>query len=218
MIELIRSLLDAAGDHAPLVLACVALFAIVDSALGIGVVVPGETGIVLAAVALSDRPGWLVAAVAAAAAGAFVGDQLGFAVGRRGGPALGDSRLVRRLGRARWDQARRQVAGRFWVVVAARLLPGVRTFVAAAAGASSMPYRRFASACGVAAVLWATLWVIGGATVGNALLGLAERASLPLVLGVVAVVVAVVIIRRRGASAEGATIPVSGARARAPRP
>lgn len=50
-----------------------------------------------------------------------------------------------------------------WVVIVARLLPGVRTFVSAAAGASTMRYGRFAASCGIAAVAWATIWVVGGA-------------------------------------------------------
>lgn len=182
MVELLRTLLAQASEHVTLVLACVLLFAALDAALGIGVVLPGETGIVLAAITLSDRAELLAAGVFAAALGAFLGDHVGYAVGRSFGSRLGDTRLIQRLGRHRWEKARHYVAGRFWIVILARLLPGIRTFVAAAAGASAVSYSRFASACGLAALLWAGLWVVGGALIGNALLDIVERYTLPALL------------------------------------
>ena len=54
----------------------------IDAALGVGAILPGETGIVLAAMALADSPLHVALAVVAAAAGAFLGDHIGFAVGR----------------------------------------------------------------------------------------------------------------------------------------
>lgn len=195
MIELVRTMLELAGEHVVLVLLCVLLFSAVDAALGIGVLLPGETGIVLAAVALSDRAEFVGLAVTAAAAGAFIGDQIGFIVGRTLGSRLDDSALINRVGYEQWERAQQHVAGRFWVIIFARLLPGIRTFVAAAAGAARMPYARFALVCAIAAMLWATLWVVGGAMIGNALLDIVERYTMPS-LFIVAAVVAVVVIRR----------------------
>lgn len=195
MVELLRTLLAQAGEHITLVLACMLLFAALDAALGIGAVLPGETGIVLAAIMLSDRAELLAAGVFVAALGAFLGDHVGFAVGRGLGARLGDTRLIKRLGRDRWEKARYYVAGRFWVVIIARLLPGIRTLVAAAAGASAVPYSRFATACGLAALLWAGLWVVGGALIGNALLDIVERYTLPAFV-VVAAALAVWILAR----------------------
>jgi|SRR5690625_100402 len=192
MIEFIRAMLEQAGEHVVLVLACVLLFAAVDAALGVGVLLPGETGIVLAAVTLSDRTELVALAVAAAAAGAFIGDQVGYVIGRTLGSRLDDSALVKRLGYEHWERAQDYVSGRFWVIIVARLLPGIRTFVAAAAGAARMSYARFAMVCGIAALLWAMLWVVGGAIVGNTLLDIVERYTLPsLAIAAVAAVVAV---------------------------
>lgn len=194
-MDFIQSVLQQAGDHVPLVLACVFLFAAADAALGIGAVLPGETGVVLAAVALSDRTMLVALAVGTAAAGGFVGDHIGFLVGRVSGPRLDRSRLIRRVGHEHWEQAKRYVADRFWIIVVARLMPGIRTLVAAAAGASRMRYLRFATACGVAAALWAAIWVIGGAILGNVLLEVAERYTLPVLLIAAAVVVATIVRR-----------------------
>ncbi|MCH1882645.1 DedA family protein [Agrococcus sp. ARC_14] len=197
MIDLIRAALDAASEQVALVLAAVALCSALDAALGLGVLLPGETGVVLGAIALADSPPAVAAAVIAAASGAFAGDHIGFAVGRRFGPALRETRLVRRLGIQHWDAARAFVARSVWAIIVARLLPGVRTFVSAAAGASAMPYRRFALVSGVAALLWAGIWVVGGAVVGSALLELAERSTLPVLLGALALVLVVLLVRRR---------------------
>jgi membrane-associated protein len=155
------------------------IFSAIDSALGVGAILPGETAVVLAAIALAGDPGHVALAILAAAAGAFIGDHIRFAVGRVLGPRLEDTKLIRRLGHDKWDEARSFVAGRFWVIILAQLMPGVRTFVSAAAGASSMRYGRFAIICGAAAAIWATIWVIGGVTVGSALLDFVDNYTLP---------------------------------------
>ncbi|MCK6065731.1 MULTISPECIES: DedA family protein [Microbacterium] len=199
MIDLIWTLLDRAGEHATLVLVCIFLFAAIDAALGVGAILPGETGIVLAAMALADSPLHVALAVVAAATGAFLGDHIGFAVGRKLGPRLGETRLINRLGQDRWMTARDFVARQFWVVIVARLMPGIRTLVAAAAGASTIRYRRFAAICAVAAVIWATLWVIGGATIGPVLLQIVDRYTIPSLLVAGAAVLAAIIVQRRRA-------------------
>src|SRR5690606_40009065 len=192
MIDLIWTLLDQAGEHATLLLVCVLLFAVIDAALGVGAILPGETGIVLAAIALANSPVHVALAVVAAAAGAFLGDHIGFAVGRKLGPRLGETKLIKRLGQDRWMTALDFVAGRFWVVIVARLMPGIRTLVAAAAGTSTIRYRRFAAICAVAAVIWATLWVVGGAMIGRVLLEIVDKYTIPsLLVAAAAIVIAV---------------------------
>lgn len=190
-------MLASGARQVPLLLAGVFLFAVADAALGVGALLPGETAIVLVAVALSGDPFAVACAVAAAAAGAFAGDHIGFAVGRALGPRLGSTRLVTRLGRHRWDEAREFVSQRFWAIIVGRLLPGVRTFIAAAAGASPMTYPRFALASAVAAGLWATLWVLGGALLGNAVLELVDRHTIPAVVLVAGGLVCALLVRRQ---------------------
>ncbi|MFI6517580.1 DedA family protein [Spirillospora sp. NPDC050679] len=192
MIDFIWPLLGRAGDNVALVLVAVFLFALVDAALGVGAFLPGETAVVLAAIALADDTVHIMLAVVAAAVGAFAGDHIGFLVGRMFGPRLGATKLIRRLGQDNWTRAGDYVARRFWVVIAARLMPGIRTLVSAAAGASPIRYPRFAAICAVAAVLWATLWVVGGAIVGRTLLDVVDRYTVPSLL-VVALALAVTV-------------------------
>ena len=183
------ALLDVAAEHAVLVCLLVFLAALGESALGVGVLVPGETVVLAAAVGLAGSP-WLVVALGAAWVGAFVADHVGFAVGRHAGPALRDSRVVQWLGVERWQGAVDTVERRSgWILVGARLLPGVRTLVSAAAGASSLAYRRFVAVTALATLLWSGLWVLGGAVAGQALLRAGDaRIVLPVVLGPLALV------------------------------
>lgn len=164
-------LLATLDAHQPVVVLVMALVAAVEAAFGIGVVVPGETVVAAGAAVLGHTP-LLPLAWLAVAAGAFAGDQVGYAVGHRYGTAVAESWIVRRLGRDRWERASALVRRRsFWVVVVARLLPGVRTLASAAAGAAGVRYARFAVADAVASLAWAAVWVLGGATLGQALLG-----------------------------------------------
>ncbi|THV33500.1 DedA family protein [Glycomyces buryatensis] len=195
MLDQFTQFLDAAGEHGPAVLAFVFVVSAVEAVFGLGALVPAETALVLAAIVLAESP-LLFAAVFAAAAGAFIGDHFGFAIGRRLGTRIADTRAVRRIGMERWHQAGRFVERRgVGVIVVARLLPGIRTLVAAAAGASQIRYRRFAPATGIAALVWSLLWVLGGATLGPAFLQIAERATLPVLTAVAAVVAAVIVLR-----------------------
>ncbi|MCC3763187.1 VTT domain-containing protein [Glycomyces sp. TRM65418] len=197
MLDQLTRFLDAAGEHGPAVLAFVFVVSAVEAAFGIGALVPAETALVLAAVILTGSP-LLIAAVFAAAAGAFIGDHAGFALGRRFGDRIAHTRAVRRIGVDRWHDAGRFIAHRgIGVIIVARLLPGVRTLIAAAAGASPMRYRRFATATGIAALAWALLWVLGGAALGSAFLAFADRATVPALIGAAALIAAVVVVRRR---------------------
>lgn len=204
-------LLDVAAEQAPLVCLVVLVAAFGESALGVGVVVPGETILLAAAVVLADSP-WLVGALGAAWLGAFAADHVGFAVGRRLGPTLRTSRAVRWIGVERWQGAVDVVERRgWWVLIGARLLPGVRTLVSAAAGASSLAYRRFAAMTALATLLWSGLWVLGGAAAGQALLAVGDvRIVVP---AVAALVVTAWIVRRSRSGRHPATASETGSRA-----
>jgi membrane-associated protein len=195
MLDQFTQFLDAAGEYGPAVIAFVFVVSAVEAVFGLGALVPAETALVLAAVVLAQSP-LLIAAVVAAAAGAFIGDHVGFAIGRRFGPRIAGTRVVRRIGVARWHDASRFVERRgVGIIVVARLLPGIRTLVAAAAGASQIRYRRFAAATSVAALVWSLLWVLGGAALGSAFLSFAERATLPALITVAVVVAALIVMR-----------------------
>ena len=197
MLDNITLFLDSVSEYIGIILAIVFIASIVDAAFGLGAILPGETVLVFAAVALRESP-LLIFAVLVAAAGAFIGDHIGYFIGRKLGVKMVNTRMVRRIGVDRWDAATDFVKRRgFWLIIVARLLPGVRTLVAAAAGASPMSYRRFALASGTAAVIWSLLWVLGGGALGFAFVEFASHTTIPAIAVAVAAAVGFFVIRRR---------------------
>ena len=85
---------------------------------------------------------------------AFIGDQVGFVLGRKVCRPYLDKRKSPRVQRviAR-SEAFYEKTG-WWAVVAARFFPWIRTFVPPIAGISRMNYYRFLSANALGALLW----------------------------------------------------------------
>jgi membrane protein DedA with SNARE-associated domain len=133
-----------------------------------GVPVPGET-ILLAGAALA-RFGHLsiVWVVSIAIAGAVLGDNIGFLIGRRGG-----RRLLERHGRLfGLTQARLDQFDRFFArhgaktVFIARFVTGLRVVGAVLAGASTLHWSRFLVFNAAGAVAWASTFGAVGYALG----------------------------------------------------
>jgi membrane-associated protein len=118
---------------------------------------PSETAAIAAGVLAGAGDLNILLVVAAAAAGAFVGDNSSYVVGRTAGNAA-----VSRLFRPGGGLARLEWAGRVldrrgsYLIVVARFVPGGRTAVTLTAGLTRMRERRFIPAAAVAALLWAS--------------------------------------------------------------
>jgi membrane protein DedA with SNARE-associated domain len=166
-----------------------------------GVPVPGETAL-LAGAALAHfgrlSLGWVIAA---AIAGATLGDNLGFLVGRRGGRTLAE-RYGRRVGltRKRLDQFDRffeRHGGR--TVFIARFITGLRVFGAVLAGASGLRWPTFLFYNAAGAVVWATAVAIAGYVLGESW-DVLERwvgRSSVIALAAIAIIVLVAVARAR---------------------
>ena len=85
---------------------------------------------------------------------AFIGDQVGFVLGRKVGRPYLDKRKSPRVQRmiARSEDFYEKTG--WWAVVAARFFPWIRTFVPPIAGISRMNYYKFLSANSLGALLW----------------------------------------------------------------
>ncbi|AGF72158.1 DedA family protein [Corynebacterium halotolerans] len=194
----IPAMVEAISGYAPVVVAVIALAALAEAALGLGVIIPGETFVVLGAVVLSDAGlGWVLIGCLAVAVAASVGDHIGWWIGRSAGPSLRTSRIVRPVGVDKWDRAMDAVQRQGLLpLVLSRQLPGVRTLVSAACGAARVPYRRFATASVVGASIWALLWTGGGALFGRIILDVLGPV-LPVIVAVWIVgVVAVLVVKK----------------------
>lgn len=138
------------------------LFILVEEA-GVPLLLPGDTLIIAAA---RKGGGWASAllVILTAAAAATAGSSLLYAMLRRGGrPALHRfERLLhlneRRIARMeQWFQRHGALA-----IIAGRLIPGLRMPTSAMAGLFAVPYRVFAPATAVAAVLWSAMYFLIG--------------------------------------------------------
>jgi membrane-associated protein len=120
-------------------------------------VVPSETVIIALGVATAGSTDpRLALLVACAAAGAFLGDNLCYILGRRFGPRV-EGRFFRgEKGARRLAWAERSL-GRFGMqlIIVCRFIPGGRTAVTLSCGIIGYPRRRFVIATAVAAVIWA---------------------------------------------------------------
>lgn len=122
-----------------------------------GLPVPGETALLAAGGLVAAGHLALPVVIAVAAIAAIAGDTIGYWLGRRGGRAflLRDGLLA--------DHRRRAVrrADGFFerhgtaTVFLGRWIPGVRVVAAVMAGATRMPWKRFAIANALGAVAWA---------------------------------------------------------------
>ena len=134
-----------------------------------GVPLPGETVLVASAL-LAATTGQIsiVVVVLASAAGAIVGDGIGYMVGRRFGLPL-----IRRYGRYIRLDENRLLIGRYLffrygnvVVFFGRFVAVLRMFAALLAGANSMPAGRFFFFNITGGVCWACLFGFGAYAVG----------------------------------------------------
>ncbi len=85
---------------------------------------------------------------------AFVGDQVGFVLGRKIGRPYLEKRKSERVQRMIAHSEKFYEKSGWWAVVAARFFPWIRTFVPPIAGASRMNYYKFLSENILGALLW----------------------------------------------------------------
>jgi len=129
---------------------------------------PSETSVILAGVLASSGDLILLAVIPAAAAGAIVGDNVAYLIGRTVGP-----RLVRRSfsgeRKKRLDWATKQVQERGgYLVLVGRFIPGGRTAVTLACGLLDMRWHRFIRFDVAAGLMWASYAALLGYFGGKA--------------------------------------------------
>lgn len=143
-----------AGLPRPLLVLVTGALVLAECTIGLGFLVPGESGLLLASAAVTDL-GFFCTLAGAVAVCAALGDNIGYWLGRRYRLKMRETKVVRKLGTHHWDRASRLL--RRWgmgAVLVARFLPVVRTLMPAAAGASGMSYPRFFAASFVGATAW----------------------------------------------------------------
>jgi membrane protein DedA with SNARE-associated domain len=177
--------------------------ALLVGAESIGIPVPGETSLILAAIYAGHTHRlsvWIIFAVAAAAA--ILGDNIGFWIGRKGG-----YRLLRKYGHyVRIDESKLKI-GRYIfdhhggkVVFLGRFVSVLRTYAALLAGINRMRWPRFLFWNAAGGVLWAAVYSFVAYNAGNAFSKASGTINLALGAAALAAIVATLLVVRRQAA------------------
>jgi membrane protein DedA with SNARE-associated domain len=162
-------------DHLVTVAGYPLVFAIVMAESG-GVPIPGETALLTASVLASQGKLQIVFVIAAAAAGAIVGDNIGYLIGRKGGRWL-----LQRPGPFLRQRVEVLTVGEPFfakhgpkAVFFGRFILGLRTWASWLAGATRMHWRLFAIWNALGGIGWATsyglLAYFGGKAAGGTII------------------------------------------------
>ncbi len=166
----------------------IAIIVFAESGLLVGFFLPGDsllfTAGLLAARGTLPNIVWVAAACFAAAA---IGDQVGYQLGARVGPALFDrpkSRLFNPVNVVHAQNFFDEHGPK--TIVLARFVPIVRTFAPIVAGIGQMRYRLFVSYNVVGAFLWGVGVTVAGWALGKRFPSLVDRIELlgPLIVAV----------------------------------
>jgi membrane protein DedA with SNARE-associated domain len=165
--------LDALAIAVPTGGVAVLAYLVVGLVIGIesmGVPLPGETTLIAASLLASQGDLNLVVVIAAAAAGAIIGDSIGYFIGRRAGRGL-----FERLGRRfhHFSPERIEKAEKYfhkygvWTVFFGRFVALLRIFAGPMAGTLRMPYPQFLAANAAGGIAWATTIGIVAFNIGD---------------------------------------------------
>lgn len=200
MNEFLTWLLDAVQSVDPVLRTLLAGVAIMlETSVLIGLVVPGDTVVIVAATAVgSPLEGVLLGVVVVV--GALVGESIGFALGRWLGPRIRASRLGARIGADNWRRAELYLRRRGGpAIFVSRFLPVLHSLVPLTVGMSGFAYRRFLAWTLPACVLWSAAYVSVAAAAAGTYRELADRLHYAgyLFVGVIVVFLVVVWLAKR---------------------
>ncbi len=167
----------------------IGLFAIVfcESGLLFGFFLPGDSLLFTAGLLASKGTLNLPVIMIGCAVAAIAGDQVGYLIGRRAGPALfkrPDSRFFhqKNVDRARLYFEKNGPR----TIILARFLPVIRTFAPVVAGVGQMEYRKFVTYNVVGGVLWGAGVTAAGYVLGESIPDI-DKWLIPIILVIGAV-------------------------------
>ncbi|MDQ1732372.1 MAG: rane-associated protein [Pseudonocardiales bacterium] len=147
-----------------------AFFAFAEAAILIGMVLPGETALLVAGYFCHEKVLNIWVMIPVAVVAAIAGDSVGFEFGRKFGPGFRRSQVGRWVGEGRWQSADRFLhrhGGK--AVLFARLTALLRALMPSMAGMSKMHYPTFLVWNAVGGIIWGSGCVILGYAFASAL-------------------------------------------------
>ena len=175
-----------------LLIAAVAM--LFETSILLGLIVPGDSVVLVAATAVNG-PVEFVALAVAVIVGSLAGESIGFWLGHFFGPRIRHSRLGQRVGEKNWVRAETYLERRGGIAVAiSRFLPVFHSLVPVVVGTSAMRYRVFIAWTAPTCVLWAVTYISVGAFAAGSYRQLAGQLTWAGLVFVGIIVVALVII------------------------
>ena len=148
---------------------------LLETSVLIGLVVPGDSIVLVASTAVSG-PWEYWSLIVAVILGALAGESIGFYLGRRFGPWIRRSWLGRRIGETNWAKAERYLQRRGGIAVfLSRFLPVLHSLIPLTVGMSRMRYRTFLAWTVPACVLWTFAYVSVGAAAAGGYRSISDR-------------------------------------------
>lgn len=133
-----------------------------ETSILLGLIVPGDTVVIVSATAVTSIEQWLFLIVAVVV-GSLAGESVGFALGHHFGPRIRASALGRRLGERNWVRAEHYLEKRGGIAVfISRFLPVLHALIPLTVGTSSMRYRKFLAWTAPACIVWSVAYVSVG--------------------------------------------------------
>jgi len=153
------------------------LFIFLETTVLLGLIVPGDTVVLVASTAVAS-PVEYFALTATVIAGALGGASVGFAIGRYFGPRLRTSRLGARIGEKNWQRAENFLDHRGGLAVfVSRFLPVLHSLTPLVVGMSTLRYRTFMLWLTPACIIWAFAYVSVGSAAAEGYRALSDQLS-----------------------------------------
>src|SRR3954452_12789075 len=146
-----------------------------ETSVLVGLFVPGDTIVIIAATAVASPLEALYLGIAVVF-GALIGESIGFWLGRFLGPKIHQSALGRRIGEENWSRSERYLRRRGGpAIFISRFLPVLHSLVPLTVGMSGFRYGRFLAWTAPACVIWAALYITVGSLAAGTYRELAQQ-------------------------------------------
>jgi len=167
--DALNSILDLVESVDPLTRTLLAaLGMLLETSVLVGVIVPGDSIVIVSSTAVSGAVEYF-GLIVAVIVGALAGESIGFMLGRWFGPRIRRSRLGQRVGERNWVRAENYLDRRGGpAVFISRFLPVLHSLIPLTVGMSAMSYRKFMAWTVPACIIWAFAYVsVGSAAAGT---------------------------------------------------
>lgn len=160
-------------------LGVVFLLPLLEASAFVGILVPGETAVLVAGVVASQGGLALWLVILVASAGAIIGDSVGYQVGKRYGRGLLNRLPTRLVKPQHIDSAGALLRRRGgWTVFVGRFTTALRVVVPGMAGISRMPYPTFLVSNALGGIAWAVVVACVGFIAGKSYHAAEQRVSI----------------------------------------